>query len=80
MASVSRFIKELQRRNVFRTGAAYLVVTWLLVQISDIVLGAFAVPAWALRAIVMALALGFPVAVLERDRRRRQSRTSKRIP
>ena len=64
MASVSRFIKELQRRNVFRTGAAYLVVTWLLVQISDIVLGAFAVPAWALRAIVMALALGFPVAVV----------------
>jgi TolB-like protein len=64
MASVSRFIKELQRRNVFRAGAAYLVVTWLLVQISDIVLGAFAVPAWALRAIVMALALGFPVAVV----------------
>ena len=64
MASVSRFIKELQRRNVFRTGAAYLVVSWLLVQISDIVLGAFAVPAWALRAIVMALALGFPVAVV----------------
>ena len=64
MASASRFIKELQRRNVFRTGAAYLVVTWLLVQISDIVLGAFAAPAWALRAIVTALALGFPVAVV----------------
>ena len=64
MASVSRFIKELQRRNVFRTGAAYLVVTWLLVQIFDILLGAFAAPAWALRAIVITLAVGFPVAVV----------------
>ena len=64
MASGSRFIKELQRRNVFRTGAAYLVVTWLLVQISDIVLGAFAAPPWVLRTIVIILALGFPVAVV----------------
>ena len=43
---------------------AYLVVAWLLVQISDILLGTFAAPTWAMRAIVLALAVGFPVALM----------------
>jgi TolB-like protein len=64
MSNTLRFIKELRRRDVFRTGAAYLVAAWLLVQILDILLGAFDAPAWALRAIVVALAVGFPVALV----------------
>ena len=38
MARISQFIIELRRRNVFRSGAAYVVVAWLLVQVSDILL------------------------------------------
>ena len=64
MASISQFIKELRRRNVFRTGAAYVVVAWLLVQASDILLETFAAPTWAMRAIVIALAVGFPVVLI----------------
>ena len=64
MASTTQIIKELRRRDVFRTGAAYLVVAWLLVQVSDILLGAFAAPAWALRGIIFALAVGFPIALV----------------
>ncbi len=41
MADFSLFIRELRRRNVFRTGAAYLVAAWLLDQIAEILLGAF---------------------------------------
>lgn len=64
MARVSQIIKELRRRNVFRSGAAYVVVAWLMVQASDILLETFAAPAWAMRAIVIALALGFPVVLI----------------
>jgi len=64
MASVSQLIKELRRRDVFRSGVAYVVVAWLLIQVSDILLEAFAAPTWAMRAIVIALAVGFPVVLI----------------
>ena len=30
---------ELKRRNVFRVGAAYVVVSWLILQVVDVVAG-----------------------------------------
>ncbi|MCH7508997.1 MAG: tetratricopeptide repeat protein [Proteobacteria bacterium] len=64
MVSVSQFINELRRRNVFRSAAAYVVIAWLLIQIADILLEAFAAPNWAMRAIVIALAVSFPVVLI----------------
>lgn len=49
---------------MFRTGVAYLVAAWLLVQIADIILGAFSAPGWLLRIIVIVLGLGLPIAVV----------------
>ncbi len=57
------FVKELSRRKVIRTGAAYLLVAWLVVQVADILLETFAAPEWVMRALVIALAAGFVVAV-----------------
>jgi hypothetical protein len=39
------FMEELRRRNVFRVGIAYLAVSWLLLQVADLVLSAFGVEA-----------------------------------
>ena len=64
MISISRFINELRRRNVFRSGAAFVVVAWLLIQVADILLETFAAPAWAMRVIVVALVVGFPVVLM----------------
>lgn len=64
MTDLSQFIGELRRRNVLRTGVAYLVVAWLLIQIAEILLGAFGAPDWLLRAIVIVLAVGFPIAAV----------------
>ncbi len=64
MINISRFINELRRRNVFRSGAAFVVVAWLLIQVADILLETFAAPAWAMRVIVVALAVGFPVVLM----------------
>lgn len=55
---------ELKRRNVFRVGATYAVVAWVLMQVADIVLPAFNAPQWVLQVFLFFLALGFPVALV----------------
>ena len=56
-------IAELQRRKVFKVGAGYLVVAWLVVQAASIGFPAFDAPPWALRIFILIALLGFPIAV-----------------
>ncbi len=58
------FLGELKRRNVYRVGAAYVVVSWLLIQVATQVFPFFEIPDWAVRLVVMLLALGLPVALV----------------
>jgi serine/threonine-protein kinase len=58
------FFAELKRRNVYRAAAAYGVVGWLLVQIATQVFPFFDIPNWAIRMVIVALMLGFPVALI----------------
>jgi hypothetical protein len=58
------FFIELQRRNVIRVAGLYLVGAWLLTQVASILLPAFDVPSWALRALIVTLAIGFIPAVM----------------
>ena len=55
---------ELKRRNVIRMAGLYLVGAWLLVQIASTLFPAFGVPGWALRGLVIVLALGFVPAIV----------------
>jgi adenylate cyclase len=54
---------ELKRRKVFRVGAAYAIVAWLLIQAGDILLGNFGAPEWVFKSLVVVILLGFPLAV-----------------
>lgn len=55
---------ELKRRNVFRTTAAYLVLSWVLMQIGDLLFDALQLDDKALTVLLALLALGFiPVVV-----------------
>src|SRR5690606_25449476 len=54
---------ELKRRNVFRVGAAYLVVAWLLVEVSDTVFPRLGLPEWTVTFVIALLLLGLPVAL-----------------
>jgi len=55
---------ELKRRNVLRVGAAYIVASWLIVQVVETVFPAFGFSDAALRIAVIVLAIGFlPVLV-----------------
>ena len=58
------FFAELKRRNVYRVAVAYAVVAWLLIQITTQVFPFFEIPNWAVRLVVLLLALGFPVALI----------------
>ena len=57
-------IGELKRRNVFKAGAAYLVVAWLAVQAASIGFPAFEAPPWVLRVFILVALLGFPVTLV----------------
>ncbi len=61
---VPTIIVELGRRRVFRAAAAYVIASWILVETSSVVLDAFAAPEWILRALVIALVVFFPVALV----------------
>ena len=58
------FIQELKRRNVFRVAAIYAIVSWLLMQIGDVMFPALLLPDWTSRMLVAFLILGLPVALI----------------
>ncbi len=58
------FVRELKRRNVFRVGIAYLVVAWLILQLSDVLISLLELPDWIGRTAVFVLIVGFPVVVV----------------
>src|SRR6266850_1564286 len=58
------FFGELKRRNVYKIAVAYAVVGWLLVQVTTQVFPIFEIPNWALRLIVLAIIIGFPIALV----------------
>jgi TolB-like protein/Tfp pilus assembly protein PilF len=58
------FFAELKRRNVYKVAVAYAVVGWLLVQVATQVFPFFEIPNWAVRLVVLAIVIGFPVALV----------------
>jgi TolB-like protein/Tfp pilus assembly protein PilF len=61
---IANFFSELKRRNVYKVAVAYAVVGWLLVQVTTQVFPIFEIPNWALRLIVLAIIIGFPIALV----------------
>jgi TolB-like protein/Tfp pilus assembly protein PilF len=57
------FFAELKRRNVYKVAIAYAVVAWLLMQIATQIFPFLEIPNWAIRLVIMLLALGFPIAL-----------------
>jgi TolB-like protein/Tfp pilus assembly protein PilF len=54
---------ELKRRNVFRVGIAYLVLGWLLLQVTDVVLPILELPEWVAKLVLFMLLIGFPLVL-----------------
>ena len=60
----TKLLTELKRRNVYRAAIAYGVVAWFLTQLTTQVFPFFEIPNSAVRFVVIALAIGFPIAML----------------
>ena len=61
---MNRFIRELRRREVFRTAGLYVGVCWILIEVASVVLPTFDAPEWAMRAIIIVAIVGFPVMLV----------------
>ena len=64
MSEKPSFFAELKRRNVYKVAVAYAVIGWLLVQVATQVFPFFEIPNWAVRLVVLAIVIGFPVALV----------------
>ena len=58
------FFDELKRRNVFKIGLAYIVSAWVLLQVVDLVLENITAPEWVMQVFMLAVAIGFPFALI----------------
>ena len=58
------FFAELRRRHIYRVGAAYVVVAWVITQVLDVFSQLFALPAWIAQPIVIVLAIGLPITLV----------------
>ncbi len=58
------FFTELKRRNVFRVAAAYIVASWLLLQVTDVLVQLLGLPISAGRFVFLLLVLGFLPAMI----------------
>src|ERR1700730_8433517 len=61
---IDNFFGELKRRNVYKVAVAYAVVGWLLVQVATQVFPFFEIPNWGIRLVVLAIVIGFPIALV----------------
>src|ERR1700730_3366330 len=61
---MKEFFAELKRRNVYKVAVAYAVAGWALAQGIAQVFPVFDIPNWAVRLIVLAIVIGFPIALV----------------
>lgn len=61
---MSNVFQELKRRNVFRVGVGYLVLSWLILQIGAVLAPILGLPDIVLSFVVFALVLGLPLAIV----------------
>ncbi|MEP1472301.1 MAG: hypothetical protein ABJK25_15135 [Halieaceae bacterium] len=56
--------RELKRRKVYSAATYYMVSSWLILQVSDVLFPAFGLPDIAMRPLVLVLFFGLPVVVI----------------
>lgn len=54
---------ELKRRNVFRVGMAYVVLAWVVIQVTDVAVPALRLPDWVNSVVFFFGLVGFPFAL-----------------
>jgi TolB-like protein/Tfp pilus assembly protein PilF len=63
-ATFGDLLAELKRRHVFRVMVGYGIFSFAVLQVTEPIMHGAELPAWVLKVVLVALALGFPVAVI----------------
>jgi TolB-like protein/Tfp pilus assembly protein PilF len=58
------FYEELKRRNVVKAAVLYVIASWLILQIADVLFDAMELPPTWVRLVLAILILGFPLALI----------------
>ena len=61
---LKKFLTDLQRRDVYKVGAAYVVISWAVLEAGALVFDTLDVPEWSTRLLLGMLVLGFPIALV----------------
>ena len=61
---MSSFFEELRRRNVFRVGVAYVVISWLIIQVIETVSEPLGLPDWTVAFFIVLLLAGLPLILI----------------
>ena len=61
---MSDLFSELKRRKVFRVAAVYVVASWLLLQVADVLASILELPTWAGKLVFFVLVVGFVPALI----------------
>ena len=64
VSAISGLFRDLHRRRVFRVAALYIVGAWVVMQAADVLFPALGIPDAAIRALLVAAVIGFPVALV----------------
>jgi TolB-like protein len=64
VSPIVRFFRELHRRRVFRTAALYIVSTWLVLQVGDVIFPALDISERAIRYVLIGAVAAFPVVLV----------------
>jgi len=63
-ASMRAFFDELRRRKVLKVGVAYLVGSWVVLQLADVIFPAIRLPETSISLVLVILIVGFPLALV----------------
>ena len=66
--AMTGFFEEVKRRKVYRVAAAYIIAAGGIIQLASAAFPAWELPNWALRLVIVALLMGFPIAPSLRGR------------
>ena len=58
-----RLLGEMKRRNVFRIGMAYIVASWVIIQIGEIIATNYGAPPWVMGVVITFVIAGLPVVL-----------------
>jgi TolB-like protein/Tfp pilus assembly protein PilF len=62
--AMTGFLEEVKRRKVYRVAAAYIIAAGGVIQLASAAFPAWELPNWALRLVIVALLMGFPIALI----------------